>query len=66
MTLILYLVQYCRTSLYAACFNAHDKVVQVLLDHGAQVDFQDKVSDVSCIHVYLCNSTEVIEATLVI
>ena len=49
--------------MYIACYNGHDKVVQVLLDHGVQVDVPDNVSNVSCIPVLLCNTTEVNEAT---
>ena len=59
MTLILCLVQFGQTPLYIACSDGHDKVVQVLLDHGVQVDVQDKVSDILCIHVKLCNTTKV-------
>ena len=66
MTLILYLIQYGKTPLYKACSNGHDKVVQVLLDHGVQVDVPDMVRNISCIHVKLCNATEVYEDTLVI
>ena len=51
--------------MYIACANGHDKVVQALLDHGVQVDIPDKVSDISCIHVKLCNKTEIDEAALV-
>ena len=47
-----------------ACFKGHDKVVQLLLDHGVQVDVQCKVSDTSCLHVKLCNATEINEGTL--
>ena len=65
MTLILYLVQDGKTPLYTACSKGHDKVVQVLLDHGVQVDVQDKVSDKLFFYVKLCNTTEVNEATLV-
>ena len=65
MTLILYFVQFGQTPLYKACSNGQDKVVQALLDHGVQVDVPDKVSDISCIHFKLCNTTEVNEATLV-
>ena len=65
MTLILYFIQRGQNPLYIACTNGHDKVVQALLDHGVQVDIPDKVSDISCIHVYLCNKTEIDEATLV-
>ena len=61
MTFILYLVQNGKIPLHIACSNGHDKVVQVLLDHGVQVDVQDRVSDISCIHVKLCNTTEVNE-----
>ena len=39
------------TPLYIACANDCKEVVQILLDHGAQVDVLDKVSDISCIHV---------------
>ena len=52
--------------MYIACANDHDKVVQVLLDHGVRVDIPDEVSDISCIHVKLCNKTEIDKATLVI
>ena len=65
MTLILCLAQFGQTPLYIACSNGHDKVVQALLDHGVQVDIPDEVSDISCIHVKLCNKTEIDEATLV-
>ena len=51
--------------MYIACYKGYDKAVQVLLDHGVEVDVPDKVSDISCIHVKLCNTTEVNEATLV-
>ena len=46
MTLILYLIKDGKTPLYIACYNGHDKVVQVLLDHGVKVDVPDKVSDI--------------------
>ena len=59
MTLILYLIQNGQTPLYIACSKGHDKVVQALLDHGVQVDIPDKVNDISCIHVKLCNKTKV-------
>ena len=65
MTLILCLVQIGGTPLYTACSNGHDKVVQVLLDHGAQVDVPDKVNDISYSLVKLCNTTKVSEGTLV-
>ena len=39
------------TPLHVACHTGHDKIVQLLLDHGVQVDAQTKVSDISCIHV---------------
>ena len=65
MTFILCFVQDAQTPLYIACSNGHNKVVQALLDHGVQVDIPDMVSDISCIHVKLCNTTEVNEAALV-
>ena len=52
--------------MYIACSKGHDKVVQVLLDHGVQVNVQDKVSDISCIHVKWCNTAEGNNATLAI
>ena len=64
MTSILYFVKNGRTSLNTACYYGHDKVVQALLDHGVQVDVPNKVSDISCSLVKLCNTTEVNEATL--
>ena len=42
------------TPLSIACYNGSYKVVQVLLDHGVQVDVPNKVSDISCIQVMLC------------
>ena len=51
--------------MYIACSNGHDKVVQILLDHGAQVDVPENVSNISCIPIRLCNTTEVNKATLV-
>ena len=53
ITLILCLVQFGETPLYRACYNGHDIVVQVLLNHGVQVDIPDEVSEISCIHVML-------------
>ena len=50
------------TPLYIACYKGHDKVVQVLLDHGVEVDFSYKVSN---IHVKLCGTKEVNKFTLV-
>ena len=53
------------TPLYIACANSHDEVVQVLLDHGAQVDVLDKVSDISCIHVMLYKYLHVHELCII-
>ena len=39
--------------MYIACSTGYDKVVQALLDHGAQMDVHDKVSDILCIQVKL-------------
>ena len=47
--------------MYIAFDNGHDKVVQLLLDHGAQVDVPDKVSEISYIHINLYNTAEVNE-----
>ena len=43
------------TPLHVAYFDGHDKLVQVLLDHGVQVCVQSKVSNISFAH--LCNVT---------
>ena len=51
--------------MYIACYKGHYKVVQVLLDHGVQVDVPDKVSDISCICVKFCNTTEIKDASLI-
>ena len=54
------------TPLYVACDTGHDKIVQLLLDHGVQVDIPDEVSDISCIHVVkLCNTTKINKSTFV-
>ena len=54
------------TPLQVACHKGHDKIVQLLLDHGVQVDIPDEVSDISCIYVVkLCNTTKINKATLV-
>ena len=54
------------TPLYVACYTGHDKIVQLLLDHGVQVDIPEQVSDISCIHIVkLCNTTKINKATLV-
>ena len=42
------------TPLCIACYNGCYQVVQVLLDHGVQVDVPDKFRYISCIHVNLC------------
>ena len=47
------------TPLYIACYKGHNKIVQLLLDHGVQMDVPDKVSNITCIHVKLCNTTEI-------
>ena len=39
------------TPFYVACDKGHYEIVQLLLDHGVQVDIPDEVSDISCIHV---------------
>ena len=33
------------TALHVACMNGHDKVVKILLQAGADLNIQDKVSD---------------------
>ena len=53
-----------------ASYEGHDKVVQLLLDHGVQVDVPDKVSDYIFIHVDILRindvyTTEVNELTSV-
>ena len=47
VTIILCVVQDGKTPLYIACYNGHDKVLQVFLDHSVKVDVPDKVSDIS-------------------
>ena len=37
--------------MHVACDKGHYKIVQLLLDHGVQVDIADEVSDISYIHV---------------
>ena len=54
------------TPLHVACSNGHDKVVQVLLDHGVQVNVQGKVSNISFVHFKLSRTTEINKVTLVI
>ena len=51
--------------MHIACSKSHDKIVEALLNHGVQMDVQDKVSDISYTHVKLCNTMEFNEATLV-
>ena len=52
--------------MHEACDKGHDKIVQLLLDHGFPVDTPDEVSELSCIHVVkLCNTTEITKATLI-
>ena len=54
------------TPLYVACDTGHDKIVQLLLDHGVQVDIPDEVSDHSCIHIVkLYNTTKINKSILV-
>ena len=53
-----------------ASYEGHDKVVQLLLDHGVQVDVPDMVSDYIFIHVDILRindvyTTEVNELTSV-
>ena len=59
INIMLYDIQFCRSPLYAACSNGHDKIVQLLLKHGIQVDILEQVSYIPCIHVKLCSTTEV-------
>ena len=54
------------TPLHEACVKGHDKIVQLLLDHGVPVDIAYEVSDISCIHVVkLCDTTEITKVTLI-
>ena len=53
MTMMLYLYimlmyhpQNCQTPLHIACQNSHDKVVEMLLVHGADAQAKNKVSTV--------------------
>ena len=66
MRLILCLLQFGWTPLYTACSISHYKIVQALLNHGVEIDVQDTISDISCIHVKLCNTTEFNEVTLLV
>ena len=50
-----------RLHLYIACEHNYNKVVQVLLDHGVQMNIPNKVSDISCIHVKLFNTQKVMK-----
>ena len=52
--------------MHLACCNGHDKVVQVLLDHGVQVDVQEKVSNILLVYFKLSNTREFNNITLVI
>ena len=52
--------------MHLACSNGHDKVVQVLLDHGVEVDVQEEVSNISFVHFKLSSTTEFNKVTLVI
>ena len=54
------------TPFHTACSNGHDKVVQVLLDHGVQVDVQDKVNNISCVYYMFSSTTEINNVTLVV
>ena len=51
--------------LYIACYNGCYKVVQVLLNHGVQVNVPDKVNNIWYIHVMFSNTTEGNNASLV-
>ena len=47
---------YARTALMWASNDGHKEVVQLLLDHGAGIDIQDRVSivfTIVCIYVYI-------------
>ena len=48
--------------LYLACYKSDANTVQLLLDHGVQANVPDMVSDISCIHVKLFNTTEINKA----
>ena len=47
--------------MYIACYQINNGVVQVILDHGVQVDVPNKVSDILCIHIELYNTVEINE-----
>ena len=52
--------------MHEPCDKGHDKIVQLLPDHGVPVDIAYEINDISCIRVVkLCNTTEINKATLI-